>query len=50
MPEPSQFPSLDSRQKRFLWTHKEVALVPHPVVLVVFQIGDAERFPLALRD
>ena len=24
MPEPCKFPSLDSCQKRFLWTHKEV--------------------------
>ena len=31
MPEPCKFPSLDSCQKRFLWTHKEVDLAPHPV-------------------
>ena len=31
MPEPCEFPSLDSCQKRFLWTHKEVDHAPHPV-------------------
>ena len=31
-PKPCKFPYLDSRQKRFLWTHKEVDLAPHPVV------------------
>ena len=31
-PEPCKFPSLDSCQKRFLWTHKGVDLAPHPVV------------------
>ena len=32
LPEPCKFPSLDICQKRFLWTHKEVGLIPHPVV------------------
>ena len=32
MPKPCKFPSLDSCQKRFLWTYKEVDLAPHPVV------------------
>ena len=27
-----RFPSLDSCQKRFLWTHKEIGLAPYPVV------------------
>ena len=31
MPEPCKFLSLDNCQKRFLWTHKEVNLAPHPV-------------------
>ena len=48
MPEPCKFPSLDSCQKRFLWTHKGVDLAPHPVVGLVLQVGDAERFPQAL--
>ena len=48
MPEPCKFPSLDSCQKRFLWTHKEVDLAPHPVADLGFQIGDAEKFPQAL--
>ena len=38
MPEPCKFPSLDSCQKVFLWTHKEVDHAPHPVVGLVLQI------------
>ena len=49
MPEPCKFPSLDSCQKRFLWTHKRVHLAPQPVVDLVHPVGDAERFPHALR-
>ena len=48
MPEPCKFPSLDSCKKRSLWTHKEVDLAPHPVVGLVLQRGDAEKFPQAL--
>ena len=48
MPEPCEFQSLDSCQKRFLWTHKGVDLAPHPVVGLVLQVGDAEKFPQAL--
>ena len=29
MPEPCKFPSLDSCQKKFLWTHKGFNLAPH---------------------
>ena len=32
----------------FLWTHKEVDLSQHPVVGLVLQVGDAEKFPQAL--
>ena len=46
-PEPCKFPSLGSCQERFLWTHKEVGLAPHPVVGLVFQ-EDVEKFPQAL--
>ena len=46
-PESCEFPSLDICQKRFLWAHKEVDLVPHLVVLVP-QIGEAGKFNLAL--
>ena len=46
--EPCKFPSLDSRQKRFLWTHKEVDPAPHPVVGLALQVGDTENFPQAL--
>ena len=35
MPEPCKFPSFDSCQKRFPWTHKEVGHAPHPVVGLV---------------
>ena len=48
MPEPCKFLSLDSCQKRFLWTHKEADPVPHPVVGLVLHVGDAEKFPQAL--
>ena len=47
MPEPYKFPYLDSCQKRFLWTHKEVDLAPHPVIGLVLQVGAAEKFPHA---
>ena len=47
-PESCKLPSLDSYQKRFLWTYKEVDLAPHPVVGLVPQIGDAEKFLRAL--
>ena len=47
MPEPCKFPSLDSCQKRFLWTHKEVDLTLHPVVGLLLQVGDADKFPHA---
>ena len=49
MSKPCKYPSLDSCQKRFLWIHKEVDLAPHPVIGLVFQVGDAEKFPHALR-
>ena len=48
MSELCKFPSRDSCQKRFLWTHKEVDLVPHPVFGLLPQVGDAEKFPWAL--
>ena len=48
MPKPCRFLSLDWCQKRFLWTHKEVDLPPHPVVGLVLQVGDAEKFLQAL--
>ena len=48
MPEPSRFPSLDSCQKWLLWTHHEVDLAPHPLIGLVLQVGDMEKFPQAL--
>ena len=48
MPEPCKFLSLDSRQKRFLWTHKEVDLAPHLVVGLVLQVGNTKKFLRAL--
>ena len=47
MSEPCKFPSLDSSQMSFLWTHKEVDVALHPVVGLVLQ-GDAEKFPQSL--
>ena len=35
--EPGRFPSLDSCQKRFLWTHKEVDLALHQVIGLVLK-------------
>ena len=34
--EPFKFPSLDSCQRRFLWTHREVDLALHPFVGLLF--------------
>ena len=48
MPEPFKLPSLDSCQKRFLWTNKEVDLASHPVVGLVLQEEDVKKFPQAL--
>ena len=48
MPEPCRLPSLDSCQKRFLWTNKKVDLAPHLFTGLVLQAGDAEKFPQAL--
>ena len=48
MPEPCKFPSLDTWQKRFPWTYKEVDPAPHPVVGLVLHVGDTEKFPQAL--
>ena len=47
MPEPCKFPSLDSCQRKILCTHKVVDLAPHPLVGLVLQVGDAEKFPHA---
>ena len=48
MPEPRELPSLDTCQKRFLRTHKEGDLAPHPFVSLALQVGDAEKLPRAL--
>ena len=48
MPKPCKFLTLNSCQKRFLWTHKEVDLAPHPVSGLVLQVGDVENLPRAL--
>ena len=48
MPKPCKLLSLDSCQMRFMWTYKEVDLAPHPVVGLVLQVGDTEKFPQAL--
>ena len=48
MSESCKFPSLDSCQKRFLWTYQEVALAPHLVIGLVLLAGDMEKFPHVL--
>ena len=48
MPDLCKLPSLDSCQKRSLWTQEEVDLAAHPVVGPVLEVGDAEKFPQAL--
>ena len=48
MPEPYKLLSLNSCQKRFLWTNKDADLAPHPAIHLVLQVGDAEKFPQAL--
>ena len=47
MPKLYKFLSLESCQKRFLWTHKEVALAHHSVIGRVLQVGNAEKFSQA---
>ena len=47
MPEPYKFPSLDSCMKSFFWTHMEGDLASHPVVGLVLQVGNTEKFPHA---
>ena len=49
-PEPCTLLSLDSRQRRFLWIHKEVQFASHPVIGLVLQVGNTKKFshaPLA---
>ena len=46
--QPCKFLSIDSFQKRFLWTHEEVDLALHPDAGLMLQVGDAEKFPQML--
>ena len=48
MPKPYKFPFLDSCKKRFLQTHNEVDLALHPVVGLVLQVGNTEKFLMHL--
>ena len=48
MPELCKFSSLDSCQERSLRAHEEVDLARHPVVGLVLQVGDTEKFPQAI--
>ena len=43
-----KFPSLYNCKKRFLRTHQEVDLAPHPVVGLMLQVGDTKKSPHAL--
>ena len=47
MPDPCKLLSLNSCSKRFLWTHKEVDLALHPVIGLVLQVRNVEKFPHA---
>ena len=44
MPEPCKFRSLDSCLEKFLC---DFDLAPHPVIGLVLQVEDTEKFPLA---
>ena len=48
MPEPCQFPSLASCQKRFLWALKEAGPAPQSVISLELRVRDAEKLPQAL--
>ena len=48
MPKPRKFLSLDSCQKRFLWTYEEVDLARYPAIGLALQAGETEKFPHAL--
>ena len=52
MPEPFEFPSHDSCQKRFLRTNKEDDLARHPVFGLMLQVGEADEYesPLSLKE
>ena len=43
MLESSKFLSLDSCQKKFLWTYREADLALQPIVGLVLRVGDAEN-------
>ena len=45
MPTQCKFPSLDSCQKRLLWTQKEVDLALPLVTGLVLQVSSMEKFP-----
>ena len=39
---------LQDLSKNYLWAHKELDLAPHPVAVLVLQVGDAKKFPPVL--
>ena len=43
IPKPCKLPSLDSCQKKFLWTYREADLALQPIVGLVLRVGDAEN-------
>ena len=49
IPEPWKFQSLDSCQKTFPWTRKEVSFALHPIMGHILQVGVAEKFPQVLK-
>ena len=46
MPEPCEYLSPDSCPRRFLWDLEKVDLALRPVVGLLLQVGNAEKFPL----
>lgn len=47
MPEPCEFLSINSCQKKFLWAFQEVDLPQYLVFGLVLQVKDVEKFPQA---
>ena len=48
LPRPCKFSSLACCQKSFLRAHKEVDPNPHPVISLLLQVGEMEKFFQAL--
>ena len=47
MPKPCEFLSLTVARRGSFWVHEKVDSAVHPVVGLVLQVGDVEKFPQA---